>query len=418
MNRQHKFDVFLSHSSTDEEFVRLLDQRLRAAGVRTFCYETDVPWGANIPSAIEKAVEDSRHLILVLSPEAVKSKWVDIERCLQLFKSLSGRDGAVLPLLRIDCDIPLSIQMIRYLHVRNDQEFAAAWPKMVQHLISSRSGLVNTELPISSTSVQSRVRERAIAIICPLFGASRIFYTELIAAINERAKRLGYELLIVPISEPCDKRPLVFTFPQLVTVSGVIFMTCQVENSTWLDECASLGIPAVLLHDNIPPEKAKSGTVVSYIWPRLDSLEELVQHLAWTHGANSIAAVMVSSRDHALRTEKLAIIERTMNKLNLAFSRDSSVFVVKEYSHNEGVVVVDRILEKMPSTDAIVCLSDTTAIGILERLTQLGLRRLIRVTGFDNIEMSNYGSAQESDEVRILSGFLKREFSASMRDAV
>jgi DNA-binding LacI/PurR family transcriptional regulator len=52
----------------------------------------------------------------------------------------------------------------------------------------------------------------------------------------------------------------------------------------------------------------------------------------------------------------------------------------------------------MPSTDAIVCLSDTTAIGILERLTQLGLRRRIRVTGFDNIEMSGYSDLTTVDQ--------------------
>lgn len=400
MDRLHKFDVFLSHSSKDRDFVHVLDQRLRAAGIRTFFYETDVPWGANIPSAIEEALDNSRHLLLVLSPDAVESEWVDMERCIRVFQSPAGRAGSVLPLLRRECNtMPASIRILRHLQVRNDDEFSAAWPQIVEHLIGSRSGVVNVEpAQTSLPALRRRIRERAIAVICPLFGASRIFYTELIAAITERAKRYGYELLIVPVSEPCNKRPLVSTFPQLPTVSGAIFITCQVENSTWLDECASLGIPAVLLHDNISPEKARRGTVVSYIRPRLDSLAELVRHLALTHGAKNIVVVMVSRKDHALRTEKLSIIAQAVTELGLAFSRDLNVFVVKEYSHNEGVSVVDRILEQMPNTDAIVCLSDTTAIGVLERLTQLGFRHRIRVTGFDNIETSAYSDLTTVDQ--------------------
>src|ERR1017187_7897916 len=102
MNSSYKYDVFLSHSSKDKDFVRVLDQRLRAAGIRTFFDETDVPWGGNIPSIVEEAADTSRHLILVLSPDAVESEWVDMERCVRLFQSPAGRGGSILPLLRRD----------------------------------------------------------------------------------------------------------------------------------------------------------------------------------------------------------------------------------------------------------------------------------------------------------------------------
>ena len=52
--------------------------------------------------------------------------------------------------------------------------------------------------------------------------------------------------------------------------------------------------------------------------------------------------MMVSPKEHAVRTEKLIMIEQAMTELSLTFSREKNVFLVKESSHNEGV---------RPSTD-------------------------------------------------------------------
>lgn len=404
--KNYLYDVFLSHSSKDKDFVRVLDRRLRAVGIRTFFDETDVPWGGNIPASIEQAVDNSRHLILVLSPDAVESEWVDMERYIAIFRSPAGREGLILPLLRRECEeIPSAIRMLRYLPVRDESEFEMAWPQIAEHLGGSKSGL--SQHGISETGVQQtplQPHQRNIAVVCPLFGASRIFYTDLLAAITDGARKYGYELLIVPISDPSRKRPLIAHCPQLPSVAGVILITCQVEGSTWLDECASHGLPVVLLHDNIPEDKAKEYTVVSYICPRLDALSELVRHLVETHRCRNISVVMVNPKNHAIRMEKLSIIEEAIHNFDLNFSHHSHVYYVKEYSHAEGMRVTDHILERNPETEAIICLADITAIGILQRLGELGFRDRIRVTGFDNIEVSAYSDLTTIDQQLKLTG--------------
>src|SRR6266498_122055 len=135
MSRDFQYDVFLSHSSTDRDFVRDLDRKLRAIGVATFFDERDIPWGANIPQAIEEALDKSRHLILVLSPDSVGSDWVALERCVQIFEAPSGGERSILPLLYRDCDVlPPAVRIRRYLAVRSDEEFEQAWPQIVTFL--------------------------------------------------------------------------------------------------------------------------------------------------------------------------------------------------------------------------------------------------------------------------------------------
>jgi len=405
--RVYQYDVFLAHSSKDKDFVRLLDRRLRAVGIRTFFDETEIPWGGNIPTTVEQAVDNSRHLILVLSPEAVESEWVDLERCINIFRSPAGKERPILPLLRRDCkEIPPAIRFLRYLPVRSDREFEDAWPKMVEHLRGTVIAEVQPRIvPGKATWPMIAQREKKnIAVVCPLFGASRIYYTELLAAITDRASKYKYELSIVPISDISRKRPLVSHCPQLPSVAGVIIITCQVEGSTWLDECASLGIPVVLLHDNIPEDKAKGYTVVSYIWPRLESLSELISHLVEVHRCRNLSVVIVSPKNHAIRTQKLLTIEQAIRRYQLDFSHDKHLYYVKEYSHTEGMRITDQILEKNSETDAIVCLADVTAIGILQRLEEMGLRNRIRVTGFDNIEVAGYSDLTTVDQQLRLTG--------------
>jgi len=74
------FDVFLSHNSVDKARVRRLAERLRAEGLRVWYDEWVIkPW-TKIDPAIERGLEAARALVLCLSPEALGSNWVRLER--------------------------------------------------------------------------------------------------------------------------------------------------------------------------------------------------------------------------------------------------------------------------------------------------------------------------------------------------
>lgn len=67
------FDVFLSHNAEDKPRVRLLAERLRAAGLRVWFDEWVIKPGDDIYLAIERGLEDARTLVLCLSPAALAS---------------------------------------------------------------------------------------------------------------------------------------------------------------------------------------------------------------------------------------------------------------------------------------------------------------------------------------------------------
>ncbi len=248
---------------------------------------------------------------------------------------------------------------------------------------------VPTNVQSSPTIVERQNGQKRILVLCPLFGASNIYYSSLLTAIMDCAARYDYALSIQAIKDVRYKRPL-HTYAPLPSLSGVIAITCQVAGSSWLKECRDAGLPLVLIHDNIEESNLKDSTVVSYLWPDLDGLRDLVSHLIRDHQRRNLCVVMVNAHGHRVRQQKLDIIRNTVQQAGL---RDLDVtdrehlFHVHAYTHVEGRSIVGEILETNPTVDAIVCLADVTAIGILSELRERK-RGDILVTGFDDIDLA------------------------------
>jgi hypothetical protein len=102
MPAEFPYDVFLSHNAADKPRVRRLAERLRAAGLRVWFDEWIIqPVGSPRPAdgrgvrgeglAIERGLEASRTLGLCLSPAALGSDWVGLERSTVLFRDPATR---------------------------------------------------------------------------------------------------------------------------------------------------------------------------------------------------------------------------------------------------------------------------------------------------------------------------------------
>lgn len=86
MAESFEFDVFLSHNKADKPRVRKLAERLRAAGLRVWFDEWVIKPGDDIYLAIERGLETARVQVLCLSPAALGSDWVTLERSTVLFR--------------------------------------------------------------------------------------------------------------------------------------------------------------------------------------------------------------------------------------------------------------------------------------------------------------------------------------------
>lgn len=118
------YDVFLSHNSQDKPRVRRLAGRLRDAGLRVWLDEWVIKPGDDIYLAIERGLEASRVQVLCLSPAALGSEWVTLERSTVLFRDPTNAGRRFVPLLLADCRLPDTLRRYRYVDFRQESQEA------------------------------------------------------------------------------------------------------------------------------------------------------------------------------------------------------------------------------------------------------------------------------------------------------
>jgi WD40 repeat protein len=112
------YDVFLSHNHADKPRVRQLAGKLRKAGLRVWFDEWIIKPGDDIYLAIENGLQTARTLVLCLSPAALGSDWVGLERNTVLFRDPSNAGRRFIPLLLEKCDPPDTLRRYSYVDYR------------------------------------------------------------------------------------------------------------------------------------------------------------------------------------------------------------------------------------------------------------------------------------------------------------
>lgn len=115
-----EYDVFVSYSHRDSEWVRKwLVPRLEEAGLRVWF---GVKAGAPLSVEIERAITQSRVILIVLTPDYLNSQWASFENVLVWTLDPAARQRRVIPLMLQPCELPLRIRMLTYADfTRSDQ---------------------------------------------------------------------------------------------------------------------------------------------------------------------------------------------------------------------------------------------------------------------------------------------------------
>jgi WD40 repeat protein len=103
-----------------------LAEELRAAGLRVWFDEWVIKPGDDIYLSIERGLEAARAQVLCLSPAALGSEWVTLERSTVLFRDPTNAGRRFIPLLLVDCDLPDILRRYKYLDYRRRTEAAFA----------------------------------------------------------------------------------------------------------------------------------------------------------------------------------------------------------------------------------------------------------------------------------------------------
>ena len=105
MSQQYK-KVFISYSHKDINFVEKLYHKLKNDGVTCFFDKDSIRSGENWVLALEKGLEESDVVILVLSENYFESKWANAERSFMTRNDPSGEKRKIIPLLYKECQYP------------------------------------------------------------------------------------------------------------------------------------------------------------------------------------------------------------------------------------------------------------------------------------------------------------------------
>jgi hypothetical protein len=106
--------VFISYTHADRDFAARLAVDLTRAGVNVWYDQWEIAPGDSIVEKVNSALQWNDHLLIVLSPEAIQSRWVAREINSSLLTSLEGRSVSLIPVLKEQCALPILIADLRY----------------------------------------------------------------------------------------------------------------------------------------------------------------------------------------------------------------------------------------------------------------------------------------------------------------
>jgi hypothetical protein len=132
---EYAYDVFISYSHQDEEWVTgMLLPRLEEAGLRVCIDFRDFVAGKPALLNMQDAALDSRHTVLVSTPAWMDSQWTLLEGLLTRTDDPAGLRLRTGPLLLEPCDLPPFISMLTWVDFSRADRLDIAWTQLLTAL--------------------------------------------------------------------------------------------------------------------------------------------------------------------------------------------------------------------------------------------------------------------------------------------
>jgi formylglycine-generating enzyme required for sulfatase activity len=109
----HKHTVFISYSRKDVDIAKQLAQDLEKADLEVWWDISDLKGGDAWIRTIQAALKASKYCVVLLSPEAVESEWVEKE-----YTFAMGLGLKIIPILHKNCEVPMALANIQYIDFR------------------------------------------------------------------------------------------------------------------------------------------------------------------------------------------------------------------------------------------------------------------------------------------------------------
>jgi formylglycine-generating enzyme required for sulfatase activity len=113
--------VFISHATQDGEFAHRLAGDLQRLGITIWIAPDSILPGESWVKAIERGLRESSHVVIVLTPAALESQWVEKETDVAIAQERKGRIK-ILPLDVKACEVPLLLSSYQMVSFRRDYD--------------------------------------------------------------------------------------------------------------------------------------------------------------------------------------------------------------------------------------------------------------------------------------------------------
>jgi tetratricopeptide (TPR) repeat protein len=133
----YEYDLFISYNRADEKWTEKLATHLeqenyRDRTLKVFFAPWDIQPGEYITESLEEALPKSRKVGLVVTPEAMQSEWVKIERLVTTHIDIEERKRRLIPLYRRHCDnLPGLLRGIRAINFEDDAQFEKGYQELL-----------------------------------------------------------------------------------------------------------------------------------------------------------------------------------------------------------------------------------------------------------------------------------------------
>lgn len=124
--------IFISHSHQDKPIVEQITERLRASGHEVWVDHLKLKPGDNITRKIQEGIRSADAVLVVVSANSLRSKWVLQEFSSIALNELSNREPRIIPILIDDSSVPSYLS--NYLYLDLSKDLFAGLDKLVQSL--------------------------------------------------------------------------------------------------------------------------------------------------------------------------------------------------------------------------------------------------------------------------------------------
>ncbi len=152
------FDVFLSHTTTDKPFAWRLALDLRKEALSVWFDEWELGPGDSLHEKIAQAISTSGYVAVVLSPDSVKSRWVQVEINAAFARELELKSVFLVPILYRPCNIPSFLKDKVYADFTKDYD--AGLRNLLKGLkpLEARTDPKFTFAPIENKALREQVQ--------------------------------------------------------------------------------------------------------------------------------------------------------------------------------------------------------------------------------------------------------------------